>query len=67
MEIKLNKTLYSEELVQDGVEAFSEHASFELNEDAEYWQLGYEAFTLIPIAIGTLVILVLFNKRRRRN
>ena len=35
------------------------------DENAEYWQLGYESFILLPIVFGTLVILVIFRKKRR--
>ena len=37
----------------------------EQDEDAEYWQLGYESIVLIPIVFGTLIILILFRKKRR--
>ncbi len=39
--------------------------TLEKDEDAEYWQLGYEALSLIPVAFGSLVLLVIFRKKRR--
>ena len=34
-------------------------------ENAEYWQLGYETFILIPLAFSTLVLLTIAQRKRR--
>ncbi|MCE7741446.1 MAG: ABC transporter substrate-binding protein [Candidatus Heimdallarchaeota archaeon] len=39
--------------------------TLEKDEDAEYFQLGYEFLTVVPIVFGALLILIIFKRKRR--
>lgn len=37
----------------------------EKDDDADYWQLGYESLSIIPLVFGALVIMIILRKKRR--